>query len=64
MTTTSPKNRRPAAKPGAKDEMARYGITRVPVDYFHYKQYRYTNLADAVAQAKRAQTLDRSEKPA
>lgn len=33
--------------------MATLGITRVPVDYFHYRQYRYTNLKDAVAQAER-----------
>jgi hypothetical protein len=58
MTTINRTNRRAAAKPEAKDEMAKYGITRVPINYFHYKQYRYTNLADAVAQAKRAQTLD------
>ena len=35
------------------EEMERYGITRVPVDYFHVGEYRYTVLADAVAQAKR-----------
>ena len=29
------------------------GITRVPVDYFHYKSFRYTNLADAVAETDR-----------
>jgi hypothetical protein len=39
--------------PGAEAEMDRYGITRVPVDYFHYRQFRYTSLEDAVAQAKR-----------
>jgi hypothetical protein len=33
--------------------MADYGITRVPVDRFHYKTFRYHALADAVAQAKR-----------
>ncbi len=33
--------------------MARYGITRVPADRFHYKTYRYATLADALAQAKR-----------
>lgn len=33
--------------------MTRYGTTRVPTDRFHYKSYRYTSLADAVAQAKR-----------
>jgi|GEM_PF-2715083 len=35
------------------EEMASYGITCVPIDYFHYGPYRYTNLEDAVAQAKR-----------
>jgi len=34
-------------------EMARYGIVRKPVDYFHYKSYRYTSLQEAIAQAKR-----------
>lgn len=37
----------------AKD-MARYGITRVRVDYYHYGAFRYTNLKDAIAEAKRA----------
>ena len=39
----------------AAEEMAKYGITRVPADFFHYRQYRYTNLKDAIAQAKRDQ---------
>ena len=39
-------------------EMAKYGITRVPIDYFHYQEFRYTNLRDAVAQAKRDQEAD------
>jgi hypothetical protein len=34
---------------------AKYGITRVPTDYFHYKEYRYTSLNDALAEAKRQQ---------
>jgi hypothetical protein len=34
-------------------EMARYGITQVPADMFHYRDYRYAKLSDAVAQAKR-----------
>ena len=33
-------------------QMARYGITSVPVEYFHYKEFRYTNFADALAQAQ------------
>lgn len=35
------------------EQMAEFGITFAPVDYFHYRQFRYTNLKDAVAQAKR-----------
>jgi hypothetical protein len=37
----------------AASAMAAKGITRVSVDYFHYKSFRYTNLEDAVAQANR-----------
>lgn len=37
-----------------KVEMAKYGITRVPADYYCFQEYRYTNLADAIAQAKRS----------
>jgi len=43
--------------PESSDELAEYGITRVAVDYFHYKDYRYTNLSDAIAQAKRDRAL-------
>jgi hypothetical protein len=41
--------------PEAADEMLRFGIAQVSVDYFHYKEFRYTNLKDAIAQAKRQQ---------
>jgi len=41
--------------PNTADDMATYGITRVPVDYFHVGKYRYTNLDDAIAEAKRRQ---------
>lgn len=34
-------------------EMRRLGIRRVPVDTFHVGSYRYSNLADAIAQAER-----------
>lgn len=37
----------------AAREMDRYGITCVPVAYFHFGQYRYTHLKDAVAEAER-----------
>ena len=42
--------------------MAKYGITRVPIDYFHYKGYRYTNLDDAIDQVKREHAADRSDR--
>jgi hypothetical protein len=38
-------------------EMRKYGIKRVPVDYFHINGFRYTDLKDAVAQAKRIKTV-------
>lgn len=34
-------------------QMAKYGITREPADRFRYKEYRYSRLSDAVAQARR-----------
>ena len=34
-------------------EMKRLGIRRVPIDTFHDGAYRYSNLADAIAQAER-----------
>jgi hypothetical protein len=43
----------PPNKALARD-MARSGITRVPVDYYHYGAFRYTSLKYAVAEAKRA----------
>lgn len=36
-------------------EMTRLGITNLPIDRFHYRDYKYTNLGDAIAQAKRDQ---------
>jgi len=41
--------------PEAEAEMERLGITRVPIDYFNWREFRYTNLNDAIAQAKMAQ---------
>ena len=35
------------------EEMKKYQISYNPVDYFHYKNFRYTKLTDALAQAKR-----------
>ena len=37
----------------AREKMEDHGITRVPTDSFLYREFRYTELEDAVAQAKR-----------
>ncbi len=50
-----------AATPSLREDlqdMTKFGVTRVPVDYFHYKEFRYTNLDDAIAQAKRERQSD------
>lgn len=43
----------PETEETAATQMAKYGITREPADQFRYKEYRYSRLSDAVAQAKR-----------
>lgn len=43
----------PAPGPDGTAEMAALGITCVPVDVFHYKGFRYNNLSDALAEARR-----------
>ena len=39
-------------------QMARYGIRCVPVDYFHFREFRYTSFADALAEAQRQAERD------
>ena len=55
MASADPKKLRPAVSAEDAKAMATYGITRVPVDYFHFGDFRYTNLKDAVAEAERQQ---------
>ena len=52
MTTQRTDETHQANTSDTKQEMAKYGITCVPVDYFHLADFRYTSLKDAVAQAK------------
>lgn len=47
--------------PKVNDELTPFGITRIPVDYFCYREFRYTNVKDAVGQAKREVEPDRSD---
>ena len=50
MDTEQP---RPGLSVEARQEMEIYGIVRVPADSFRYREFRYTNLRDALAQARR-----------
>lgn len=36
-----------------RELMDRYGILCVPTNQYHYKNYRYSNIVDAIAQARR-----------
>ena len=39
-------------------EMEKYGINRVLIPIYHYKTFRYTNLEDALSQAKRDEKIN------
>ena len=55
MPPEDPKASKTELSPDDAEELEKFGITRVPVNYFHCGAFRYTNLKDAVAQAKRQQ---------
>ena len=56
MQTETPQSGGTTNAQSEQEVMIRHGITRVPADYFLYRQYRYTQLKDAVAQAERDQS--------
>lgn len=53
MTTRTPKAKTKSRSKSIENELSKYGISRVTTDRFHYGDYKYTDLKDAVAQAKR-----------
>jgi len=53
MIERIPNNAGKADETETKGIMIKYGITNKPLDCFHVGGFKYTNLADAVAQAKR-----------
>ncbi len=55
MLPGDPKESKSEPKADDAEELAKFGITRVAVDYFHCGPFRYTNLKDAIAQARRQQ---------
>jgi hypothetical protein len=53
MTEASYREATPLVGNNEDQEMAKYGIMKTSVNYFHCGEYRYTKLSDAIAQAKR-----------
>ena len=53
MRIMGTEEQRPALSVETRQKMDRYGIVRVPADIFCYREFRYTNVEDALAQAKR-----------
>ena len=53
MSIMGTEEQRPALSVETRQKMDRYGIVRVPADIFCYREFRYTNVQDALAQAKR-----------
>jgi len=58
MTASAASTNATTVTPAQETEMERLGIRRVPVDTFHIGAYRYTNLADAMAQAERIRSAN------
>lgn len=61
METKIEPNQKTGTDDKSTDVMSKHGITCIPVNYYHYGDFRYTNLDDAIAQAKRQQQLRKEE---
>lgn len=57
MTKAQSNDQDKTLSPEAFEEMAKYGIKRVSVEYFYFGMYGYRDLNDALAQAKRERKL-------
>jgi len=53
MSMINTEEQLPSLSAEAHQKMEEYKISRVPTDSFQYRGFRYTNLQDAFAQAKR-----------
>ncbi|PAX08837.1 hypothetical protein [Sphingomonas lenta] len=53
MTSSTPAEPSHVAHDDMEAALKQHGIVRVPADTFHYGGYRYTNIKDAIAEAKR-----------
>ena len=47
------RNSLPIDEAKADELMARYGIRCMPTNLYHYREYRYSQLANAIARASR-----------
>jgi flagellar biosynthesis chaperone FliJ len=48
-----------STKPEIESEMQKYNISCVSVQSYHYKNFRYSNLDDAISQAKRDEKINK-----
>lgn len=53
MTTVQTTEMRETISHNDVEEMTRYGIKKVSIEYFYLGEYGYRDLKDAIAQAKR-----------
>jgi hypothetical protein len=53
MSMINTEEQLPALTEAEREDMKKHGISRAPTDSFRYREFRYTNLHDALAQAKR-----------
>lgn len=53
MSDTTTDEQQSAEDDGMAEELTKYGITRKTINVFLIGEYRYSNLRDAIAQAKR-----------
>jgi hypothetical protein len=63
MSMINTEEQLPALSVEERQKMATYGISRVPTDSFRYREFRYTNLPDALAQAQRDADLRQQRGP-
>ncbi len=53
MTTQNMQQAISGVSPEDAEVMSKYGIRKNKTSYYHYRDFRYTNLKDAIAQAIR-----------
>lgn len=57
MTEENPDKAHSSMSADDTKEMQKFGITRTPINYFYVGKYRYTDVKDAIAQARRQNSI-------